>query len=431
LENLRGEIFSQSLVSTFRMDDKDFTRNRKQSFSGTLLFMFNLLRKSLTVEIDIFVRHLNQRLSAGVSYFTASAFVQSRRKIDPGVFKHLSSIIIRDFYTDDNADLRLFKGLRILAADCSIITLPFTKELKEQYGVVRNAETLNIVQARVSALYDVVNHLALDVVLDKVHTSERELALRHMHAWQKNDLVIYDRGYPSFEFINEHIRMGADCLIRAKTVHSPTIVAFVASGKRSLITRLQPNQDRSFKGKNYNRRSTIQVRLLRVELPSGETEVLITTLLDSKKWPAKAFKELYFMRWGIETFYDELKNKLKIEHFSGYSDNTIQQDIFCAIFISNLQSIIVNGLQDDLEVQNEGKKYQYKVNNNLSYGFLKNRVLELLCKKAPLEMVLKDLETLFLKNTIPIRANRTNSRNTQKYRYKDKPLVTKNQKDSL
>ena len=31
---------------------------------------------------------------------------------------------------------------------------------------------------------------------------------------------------------------------------------------------------------------------------------------------------------GVETFYGELKNKLKVEHFSGYSNNTIQQD-FC------------------------------------------------------------------------------------------------------
>jgi hypothetical protein len=125
------------------------------------------------------------------------------------------------------------------------------------------------------------------------------------------------------------------------------------------------------------------------------------------------------------------KNKLKIEHFSGYSDNTIRQDVFCAIFISNLQSVIVSGLAQDLELHNSGKKYKYKVNNNLSYGFLKTRVLELLYKDAPLEDIVFELESLFLKYTIPIRDNRTNTRNTQKYRYKTKPFVTKNQKDAI
>jgi hypothetical protein len=113
------------------MRKQDFTRNRKQPFLSTLLFMLNLLRKSLSVEIDGFIRHLNDRLSTSIPRFSSSAFIQNRKKISPEVFKHLSSIIIKNFYTLDNEDLKLLGGLRVLACDGSIITLPFTKELKE------------------------------------------------------------------------------------------------------------------------------------------------------------------------------------------------------------------------------------------------------------------------------------------------------------
>ncbi len=92
--------------------------------------------------------------------------------------------------------MKLFNGFRILASDSSIITLPFTEELKKRYGIAVNA---------------------VDTALDHVNTSERDLALRHTHQWKSNDLIIYDRGYPSFGFIYEHIRLGVDCLIRAKT----------------------------------------------------------------------------------------------------------------------------------------------------------------------------------------------------------------------
>jgi hypothetical protein len=413
------------------MKKQDFTRNRKQPFLSTLLLMINQLRKSLVIEIDGFVRYFNDRLSAEISHFTSSAFIQNRKKVNPEVFKHLSSIIIKNFYTPDNDDLKLLKGLRVLACDCSIITLPFTRELKERYGVVKNVATLDIAQAKVSVLYDVLNELVLDIDLDKPRFSERDLALRHRHCWQANDLIIYDRGYPSFEFINEHIRSGIDCLMRTRTDTSTLIKTFIASGRQSLVTLMHPCQDKSFKGKPYTRKHTIQVRLIRVDLPGGETEVLITTLLDSKKYPTKMFMKLYFMRWKVETFYDELKNKLKAEHFSGYSDTTIRQDLFCAVFISNLQSIIVGGLKDELDTINANRMYEYKVNNNISYGLLKNRVMELLYQKAPLDKVYKELEDLFLKHTVPIRNNRKNPRDTQKYRYKDKPIVTKNQKDSL
>ena len=58
----------------------------------------------------------------------------------------------------------------------------------------------------------------------------------------------------------------------------------------------------------------VKVRLVRVKLPDGEVELLITSLMDIKKYPTALFKELYFKRWGIETFYDEFKNKIKVEN---------------------------------------------------------------------------------------------------------------------
>lgn len=244
-------------------------------------------------------------------------------------------------------------------------------------------------------------------------------------------MIIYDRGYPSFDFIYEHVKLKIDCLIRVQTAHNAAVAAFVAGGRKSVVTEIRPHKNQSFKDKEYSRNSTLQVRLLRVDLPGGAVEILMTTLLDSQKHPAKMFKELYFLRWGIETFYDELKNKLKVEYFTGYSEVSIQQDFFCAIFISNLQSVIVNDLEDELSTQNQGKKYDYKINTNLSYGFLKNRIIDLLWQKAPLDKIFQELQTLFLKNTIPIRNNRTNHREVDKYKNKVKPVVTKNQRDAI
>ena len=428
---MREAIFSRELALKFKMNKQDFTRNRKQSFSATLLFMLNLLRKSLVIEIDGFVRHLNDRFSSGTTqHFTSSAFIQNRKKIDPKIFSHLSEIIVENFYADNNT-WELFSGFRILAVDGSWITLPLTSELKKCYGATKNSSGAEVVQARASVLYDVLNGITLDAVLENLNIGERELALRHAYQWKKGDLIIYDRGYPSYDFINEHIKLNVDCLIRVKETHCESVTAFVATGKKSAITEIHPHKNLCFKDKEYNRHSTLKVRLLRIELPGGEVEVLMTTLLDSQKYPAKMFKELYFLRWGIETFYDELKNKLKVEHFTGYSQVSIQQDFFCAVFISNLQSVMVNDLEDELSVQNQGKKYNYKINTNLSYGFLKNRILELLYQQAPLDKIFQELETLFLKNTVPIRNNRTNPRNMDKFKHRNKPKVTKNQRDAI
>lgn len=404
---MREAIFSEQLALEFKTNERDFTRDRKQPFSTILLFMFNLLRRSLAAEIDGFVHYLNDRLSAvKAQRFTPSAFTQNRKKINPAVFRRLSDIIIENLYTADNDALKRMRGLRILAADGSRITLPCTAALKRRYGATKNQSETEIVQARASVLYDVLNGVVLDAVLGHLSEGERELALRHHHRWEKNDLVIYDRGYPSYEFISEHIQLQTNCLIRVKATYSFTAVKdFIASGKRSMVTAIYPREKQSFKNKAYDKNSGLQVRLLRIDLPGGEPEILITTLLNSQKYPANLFKELYFLRWGVETFYDELKNKLKAEHFTGYSEISIQQDFFCAIFISNLQSVMVNDTAEELAEQNQHRKYKYKVNNNLSYGFLKNRILELLYKQAPLDSIFQELEALFLAHTVPIRNN--------------------------
>lgn len=134
---------------------------------------------------------------------------------------------------------------------------------------------------------------------------------------------------------------------------------------------------------------------------------------------------------GSGDFLLSSKKKLKLENFTGYSASSVLQDFYGSIFISNLQSVIVNDLQAELDEKSAGKLYKQKVNTNLSYGFLKNRVLELLWKDIPSTEIHHELKTLFLKNTIPIRNGRHEERNRKKYQNRNKPKVTKNQIDAI
>ena len=45
--------------------------------------------------------------------------------------------------------------------------------------------------------------------------------------------------------------------------------------------------------------------------------------------------------------------------------------------------------------------------------------------------IIEELKLLFKEHLVPIRPNRNNKRNIGKYRSRIKPIVTKNQKDSL
>jgi len=394
--------------------------------------MINFLTKSLSIEIENFVSYLKKECGIlSFKSFTKSAFVKYRKKINPNVFKQLSTIIIDEFYTDNDDAIKLWSGLRILAVDSTRIGLPNTKELKNKYGESKNQTQTSIVQARVSIIYDVLNHFVIDGILSPIKVGENKLALQHLQFCNHNDLIIYDRGYPSYDLIYEHSNKGIDFLIRSKIGFNNITKAFILSGRPSEIIDLYPGKNINISDKQYKKDTAIRVRLVRIELSGGETELLITSLLDSDKYNYSIFKDLYFKRWQIETFYDELKNKLKVEHFSGYSDQSILQDFNTALFISNVQTLIVSELEEEIEQISQTRKFQYKINTNLSYGFLKNKIIAIFLSNKSIEDIVVELKLLFKKHLVPIRPGRSYFRDTGKCRRGARPKVTKNQKDAF
>ncbi len=257
--------------------------------------MLNLLRKSLSLEIENFIGFIKL---GSLKKFTKSAFVQARMKIKPEVFEHLSQTLVDEFYTDNDAAIKLWNNFRLLSVDGSRITLPYTKELKNLYGEAKNQKSTGVVQARCSVLYDLENQYVLDGKLTPLKQGERELAIMHLSHCKKQDLLIYDRGYPSYTFIKEHINNDLSYLIRVKVSFNQQIINFKKSKKETTIVEIFPGKYTK-KAEKFNAQNTgIKVRLVRVKLSKNQIEILITSLLDIQQYPSKLFKKLYQKRWG-------------------------------------------------------------------------------------------------------------------------------------
>ena len=139
------------------MEKSDFTRSRKQSFHGTIVFILNFLQKSLSAEIQNFIGYIKQNIhDKELDDFTKSAFTQYRNKIKPEAFKYLSENLIREFYTDNDESINLWNGFRLLAFDGFIVTLPDKKALEVIYGRTYSKSGSGVIQARASVLYDVI-----------------------------------------------------------------------------------------------------------------------------------------------------------------------------------------------------------------------------------------------------------------------------------
>lgn len=425
-------VSSKRTKQTYRVSEKYFTRERKLNFENITLCMLRLLRQNIQIELNTFFNDLIKPFSNKGFNFSSSAFVQSRKKIKPDLFYDLSKIIADEFYEDNDENVFLYKGHRLISIDGSTINLPVNNDTKKVYGTFNNQkETNDVVIGRVSVMYDLLNEIVLDGVLCNFSLGEVTLSKEHIKKAKANDIIIMDRAYPSFDSIYEMGQRKIHFIYRCKTNFSNQTTKFYESRDKQAIIEINPKQNGSFKDLPYNKNATIKVRMMKIILASGETEILMTSLLDSKVYPYDAFKELYFKRWGIETFYNRFKNIIGVEQFSGTSNQFIQQEFNCALYMSNLQSILTKDAQQEATQKYKNRKYEYKINSSLSLCFIRKRLIELFSSQKESEQIMEELKTLFVINVIPIRPNRTFERKPDKYRQRTKPKQFKNRRAIL
>jgi IS4 transposase len=84
--------------------------------------------------------------------------------------------------------------------------------------------------------------------------------------------------------------------------------------------------------------------MVKVKISDKTDEVLLTNLL-KEEFDTKDITNLYGRRCGIELSYNTLKNKIKIESFTGFLPSFVYQDFFA-------QMLIYNILQDALHLAN-------------------------------------------------------------------------------
>jgi IS4 transposase len=118
----------------------------------------------------------------------------------------------------------------------------------------------------------------------------------------------------------------------------------------------------------------LQARTVRIPLTSGEDELLITNLTKAEM-EYGAFGELYHKRWGIETKYQELKQKLETENFSGRLVDNVKQDFYAMMTVANMLSSLVRGANRKAQKKREGSGnlYEYKVNVKHAVGVFKDQ----------------------------------------------------------
>ena len=386
--------------------EKDFTRKRKLPFEQIMRFVLAMTGKSLRGEMMDFF-HLSPSMP------TVSAFIQQRSKINYRAFEALFHT-----FTDTIDELDLFKGYRVLAVDGSDLHTPTNMDEKSSFHPgVHGQKAYNLFHLNV--LYDVQRKIYTDAIVQgRMSANEHRAFVTMVDRASAFVPTIYmaDRGYESYNNMAHIIEKGQRFLIRAKDIGKHGIVSSLSLPNTAEfdvpvhlgLTRRQTKETVSSNLKFIPQNSTfdylplkpnrhdsicsyhISFRVVRFRITDDTYEVLLTNLSENE-FSAVDLKDLYAMRWGIETSFRDLKYTLALSYFHSKKTENIFQEIFAKLTMYNFAELITS----HVVVKQKSRKLPYKINFAAAVHICRNFFLKNISPP--------DVEALLLSHLLPIR----------------------------
>ena len=392
---------------------KDFTRERKLPFKQVLKAVLSMTGKSLRGEL---MEYFNLKTSMP----TVSAFVQQRNKVDHSAFEAL-------FHTFTKAvdEQALFKGYRLLAVDGSDLHTPTNKDEADSYHKGTNGQKpYNLFH--LNALYDLQRRIYTDAIVQgRKQWNEHRAFVTMVDRDEASVPTIYiaDRGYESYNNMAHVIEKRQKFLIRVRDSKSNSLVSGLILPVqdefdiqyRVGLTRKQTNQVKNSCLKFVPHTSTfdylpqttkkaipmqpyyLSFRVVRFKLTEDTYEVLLTNLPEDE-FSVSELKNLYAMRWGIETSFRDLKYSLALSFFHSKKTENILQEVFARLTMYNFAELITS----HVVVKQKSRKHLYKINFASAVHICRNFFLKNISPS--------DVEALLLMHLLPVRQRSANLR---------------------
>lgn len=241
--------------------------------------------------------------------------------------------------------------------------------------------------------------------------------------FSKSTIILADRGYESFN-VFEHIKKsGQKFLIRVKDTQSNSFLKAIGLPSEETfdtkiklhLTRSQTNKAKADQHYQLLRKTAhfdylppqakgiypLELRAVRVKISENIYESLVTNL-DPFTFTSKELKELYHLRWGIETSFRELKYALGLSHFHARKLDFIIQEIYARLIMYNFSMAIALAVAASVPI-----KSGYQLNFTQDIG---------ICKRFFLFSSV-NVEQLISRYLLPVRPNRSDQRKLTKKKF--------------
>jgi hypothetical protein len=236
-----------------------------------------------------------------------SAVAQARQRLGAAPLQALFELSARAWGEQDARHYQ-FKGLRLYAMDGTTLKTADTPEQRAHFGAQVYAKAVSSYpQVRAVTLTDVSTHLIRSAALGPYSSNETQYAKTLLQTIPDDSLTVLDKGFFSAEIL---------CGLAGNGNNRHYIIPAKANTKWKL---LEPEADdvlielrlaQQARKKRPDLPEFWQARAITVVDSQARKHILLTSLLDRKRYKAADITACYKRRWQIETSYRELKQSM-------------------------------------------------------------------------------------------------------------------------
>jgi hypothetical protein len=238
-----------------------------------------------------------------------SAFTQARQRLGVTPLRQLFEELARPMATHQTVGA-FYRGWRLMGLDSTVLDLPDTPSNARAFGRPGTARAPGAFpQIRLLALCELGTHAICGLGLKPCYRNEQVMVPALLDLLGPGMLLLWDRGFFSYELVRRALATGAHLLARVQTRLTLTPRRLLADG--SYLARLYPSAEARRRD-----REGLLVRVIEYthDDPNrpgcGERHRLLTDLLDPEDLPAAEAPLVYYERWEEELALDEFKTHL-------------------------------------------------------------------------------------------------------------------------
>ena len=154
----------------------------------------------------------------------------------------------------------------------------------------------------------------------------------------QGDILVADRAYLDFSFLNGLASRDIFFVVRKKTNTQFKVVESLkpsrAPDPKKQSTQILADEKVQPAGSKTSTVYTASGGMLRMVKAfvkvRGEMREMVF-LTNNFSWSGRTIAELYRARWGIETFFKEIKQTCQIHDFIGYSENAVKWQVWAGL----------------------------------------------------------------------------------------------------